>query len=244
MERSAVIERLEVLADPWWGESLIEEHYGGLPSKELRGRFRVWARNRLRPIEVERPGKIDRYAFETYLQSAKLVPVKWAAATLGMTDSSLLNVLGEIANRGMNPRGALGDDQLTNEDRLVDEVVLRDFRKLFPALQYTYIADHNERCRVYHEVIKDDLDIDVEPLWCITSQAMGEEPRWYAHEYDAITLEPVGLRWQVWLDVGKPINLYPDVCATKTFIEHRDLLESRLFGDQSPEVPEQLVQAR
>lgn len=240
MEHHDVVERIKVLSDPWWEPSRIEEHYGISITQQLQGSFLAWGRNRPRPLEVMQAGRYHRHAFESYLQAGRWLPMKWAAVHQGMTQASFKEVVARLVEKGLDMHGVL-DGRL--EEHLIQEVAIQKFRDYFPALQNLFIPEYQDYCERLHEVIRADLGITVEPLWCITSQWLGEERISYAHEYDAVTLEPVGLKWQVWLDFGKPINLYPDVCATRTYVEHRALLESKLYAGHQPKIPDQLGQA-
>lgn len=243
MEHDEVVRRIAILSEPWWEEQWIEEHYGiRFPAGRLMGSFRAWGQNRTRLLEVERPGKYHRHAFESYLQAAQWIPMKWAAARLGMTQSSFEEVVAVMLEKGLDVHGVLAIDGRL-DPQLIREVAIQKFRDHFPALQNLSVVEYQIYCELLHDAIREDLGFEVEPLRCITSEKLREEPIFYAHEYDAVTLEPVGLHWQVWLDFGKPINLYPDVCATSTYAEHKALLASKLYAGQQPRIPEQLVQA-
>ena len=58
-----------------------------------------------------------------------------------------------------------------------------------------------------------------------------DEPPEYAYEFDMLTSEPVSVRYQLWLDIGKPVRLKPDVCSVKTYFLHKKLLRDYLFGN-------------
>jgi hypothetical protein len=60
----------------------------------------------------------------------------------------------------------------------------------------------------------------------------------FASDFDCITFEPIGLRHQVWLDFGKPINLSPDVCGIHTYARHSRLLRPFLMAGEEPAVPQ------
>jgi hypothetical protein len=243
MEHDEVGRRIAILSEPWWEERWIEEHYGiRFPARRLVGSFLAWGHNRTRPLQVAREGKLDRHAFESYLQAAQWIPMKWAAARLGMTPSSFEAVVARMVEKGLDVHGVLDIDGRL-DPQLILEVAIQNFRDHFPALQNMFVVEYQIYCERLHAAIREDLDFEVEPLRCITSEKLREEPIFYAHEYDAVTLEPVGLHWQVWLDFGKPINLYPDVCATSTYAEHEALIESKLYAGQQPRIPDQLGQA-
>ena len=55
-----------------------------------------------------------------------------------------------------------------------------------------------------------------------------------AAAFDAITLEPVGLRYQVWLETKKPANLRPDVCSLKFYAQHEAELADYVMQGGEP----------
>ena len=56
-----------------------------------------------------------------------------------------------------------------------------------------------------------------------------------ADAFDAITLEPVGLRYQVWLETRKPVNLRPDVCSLKFYAAHENELKEYVMKGSEPD---------
>jgi hypothetical protein len=53
--------------------------------------------------------------------------------------------------------------------------------------------------------------------------------------FDAITMDPVGLRYQVWLDTQKPVNLAPDVCSLKFYAKNEADLRPYVMKGGEPE---------
>jgi hypothetical protein len=156
----------------------------------------------------------------------KLLPMKLAAARLGMDADSLRSVEETLKPKGFYVASALSD-------QLAEEPKLRGIVQFFPELASTIFADHDDFCRSLHSAIEEDLKIQVKALRCVTSMHRGDAQPQYAYEFDAITLDPIGLRYQVWLDFKKPMHLRPDACASKTYEENEDMLRPYLFPGQT-----------
>jgi hypothetical protein len=230
MTEEDVRQRIADVADKFWSPHLLEEVYGiRLPDEALLGEVRRWAQRLRRPRAVEREGRLDRTILENYFQSARRIPRKWAAVQLGMSVSSLGDLLGALEDRGL-----LDPTVTAVTDQLVDEAFVRDVRNYVPGLQNRLFADHNVACRSLHAAIEETLKVEVAALHCVTAKADGEDPADFAYEFDIITGDPVGLRQNVWLDFGKPINLRPDVCAVLTFRRYPAAIRPYLFGKAEP----------
>lgn len=198
----------------------------------LRDNFRAWSRERPNRLVIK-PDKINRYAFETYLQQAKLLPTKIAAAHLGMTKNSYDKFIKELSKTG-----AIPINQGYFSSQVVSEQFIKSLLYLLPSLRHKIFGDHDNFCNLLHSAIKRDLKCKVEPLFCVTSQFLKEEPSDFAYEFDSITGEPVGLRYQVWLNFNKkPLHLKPDICSLKFYAENIKKLSDFLFVRQEPEIP-------
>jgi hypothetical protein len=130
--------------------------------------------------------------------------------------------------------GLLTAEELEPLDAVVSEPLIRDFRDLFPRLERRTFSDHNESCRHIHRAIRAEYHVKVEPLHCVTSMALEEDPPLFAYELDVITGEPVSLKYQVWLNLGKAMNLRPDCCSLKLYWAERRTLRSVLFTPDDP----------
>jgi len=201
----------------------------------LWGGFRAWPNTLRRPREVIRPDEINRHFFETFLQQSGLLPLKWAAARLGMQDDSF-NELFEA----LRAKGRISEPDVFFTAQTVRESFIRSIHQIFPDLKHRVFGDYNSFCLSLHRAIKKNLKIRVKGLFCVTSRALKEEPMDFAYEFDCLNGEPVGLRYQVWLDTKKPINLRPDVCSTKLYYEHEEELKHMLFSTQKPDIPQKL----
>jgi len=201
----------------------------------LWGGFRLWANGLRRPREVIRGDFVNRHGFESYLQQNSLLPIKIASARVGMSMDSFNALLGAIESIGMIPYAASGISR-----QVIPESHLRSLRTIFPELRQGIFGGHSNYCKALHNAIRSNFSIVIEPLFCITSHSIREDPVAYAYDYDCLSGDPVGLKYQVWLDFGKPINLRPDVCSTKLFNERRSELTPFLMADRIPDIPDGL----
>jgi hypothetical protein len=47
--------------------------------------------------------------------------------------------------------------------------------------------------------------------------------------------QPVGLRYQVWLETGKPVSLRPDVCSLVFYAKNETELRAHVMKGSEPE---------
>jgi hypothetical protein len=229
--------RLEELKGPWCSAVFIREFYGLdlQQDRDVLGRFRAWSKRFWRGDVVKQSGgAYHRHALESFLQIGELLPRKWAAIELGMDQDSFDKTLEALATESLLPPGVA-------QDPLVAKGLVRDIHRLFPALARTAFTTHSAYCGRLHAAITNDLGVTVTPLHCVTSEELKEDPPEYASDFDAITLEPVGTKYQVWLDFGKPINLKPDCCSLKLFAAEEAVLSHYVMrGDEPEEIPDGL----
>ena len=197
----------------------------------LWGSFRSWSSRLRRPLKVLSPDQVHRHAFESYLQRSGLLPIKQAAARLGMTKDSFENVLTVI--EASDPLVA---SMQSFSRQLISESLLRSFHERFPKLRNTTFSSQDSYCSAIHKELKKDFNIDVEDLRCITSKLLDDKPD-YAYEFDCFTDEPIGLRYQVWLDFKKPINLRPEACSWNLYVEREKDLKGLVLGGDEPSIP-------
>jgi hypothetical protein len=224
------VARLAALRGSYVNQAFLEDFYGLQPDSALMGAFRAWAARYRRREAAEKPsGEVHRHAIETFFQTERLLPMRWAAARVGMTQRSLEEVLTQIrADDPFLPKGP--------SEQLIPEQLLGNLSSYFPALRNRLFSDHHDFCRELHEAILTTMGLDVEALHCVTAKALGEPDPDYVHDVDAITLEPMGLRYQVWLDFKKPMSLRPDACSLLLYARERPLLSPYLFGSE-PQIP-------
>ncbi len=232
---SKELDRIEQLSSEFSPAHIFMELYGvTFPDQKLLGSMRAWVQKLRRNKTPESPdGKINRYVFENYLQQRNLLPIKIAAFQLGMETDSFKDVIGALEYQGQAEAGFSAVS-----DQLIDEAVVRRFIQFFKGTAHAVFSDHTSLCNALHSSIRDELGINVRQVYCGTAQELGESD--FAHEVDAITSEPIGIRFQVWLDFGKPRNLRPDACSMSFYSENRDLLSRYLLFGREPDLPKVL----
>jgi hypothetical protein len=93
-------------------------------------------------------------------------------------------------------------------------------------------GDHDDLCTRVHAALR-ARGCTPEELRCATAPHYGTSE--FAFEFDAITFRPLSLKYQVWLDFLKPINLRPDACGRDVFEANESLLSSYEFGREAPD---------
>ncbi len=228
--------RLKALKERFCTRALITELYGiDFPDENLIGHLKVWGHQFYKKDDLVKPdGAINRHALELFFQACRLLPMKLAAARLGMGKDSFMAVLTTMKREGMDY--GLYDI----EEQTIQESYIRKIHKNFSELSRTIFGNHSDYCERLHQAIKNYLDIEVEPLHCITSEALKQDPLLYAYEFDVITLEPVGLEYSILLDFKKPIRLRPDSCSMKLYARESDILREFVLAGAEPELPDGL----
>jgi len=235
--------RLDCLINgPCVPEGYIREYYGlAWPFEgELREDFDIWL-SQLRRRTGCSAGNVSRYELEAFIQQKRLVPSKWMAARLGMTARSFDEVLPRLSTVGLRQQ------RYVVYPGLIAESLSEDVVPAFPELKFRTFGSHNSFCDRLHEVIHSTLGIEVVKLYCATSTIMADDPRWYANNFDCITLQPLCGKHQMWLDFGKPLSLGPDRCSKLFYFENHDQLHSYFAGTNEPDdraVYEPLIERR
>jgi len=226
--------RFHQLQQSWCPAKLIEEIYGlDLRSGKLRDYFERQSSLLKRP-EILRDTQVHRYHFETTLQANQLVPRKWAAAKLGMTEASFRTMYSYLETNGL-----LSTFHIIPE--LINKYFDDEITQLFNELRFTTFANHTAFCTKIHEALSSRFGLKIEPLYCVTSEVLKEQPCDFAQVFDCITLNPVGMKYKVWLDFKKPMNLRPDYCSTLFYAQERVALEPFLAGTEKPPIPAALL---
>ncbi len=225
---------LEWLQQEWVPFEVIHGLFGiERQDERLWGSFGAWAAHDRRSREVLRPDRVSRHAFETYLQRSGLLPRKVAGARLGMSEASFEDVLERLIEQGAH-------NESNVSPQLVPETVVRRMGDHFPGLRHTIFPDHDSFCQQLHAEIQKDLGFTVTPMHCVTSRAVDPNTPDFAYSFDCLNGEPIGLRFQVWLDFRKPMYLRPDACSLKLYAKQEDLLRPFVFAGRQPEIPKQL----
>jgi hypothetical protein len=233
-------ERIAQLRNDWIDESTLSEMYGlALTERALGSDFIRWGRLQRRPRDVVRGDQVSRFALEHFFQQQKVLPIKWAAAKLGMTRSSLETAMIALEESGRVNAVRAGSENLVPED--IDRV----FIQALPSLQNRIFANHDKFCGRLHEAIGTELaaylPVPIVPLHCITARQLHHDNPDFAYSFCVVTDEPTGLRYRVWLDFGKPLNLPPDTCSFVAYFDksNTDVLQKYLM-QQEPARPASL----
>jgi hypothetical protein len=220
------------LQKEWAPFDVIDLLYGIKKEEKLLGGFRAWSSRLRRPKEVERSDSINRWSFEAYLQQSGLLSVKMAAGRLGMTKESFEEVLAKLEERN-----SIADKMVKISDQVVPESLVRSFHELFPDVRFKVFGNHSSYCKTLHQAIEKELKIEAQSIHCVTSEALGDDPSDFAYQFDCLTGDPIGLRYQVWLDFGKPFFLSPDACSLKLYEKNERYLKKFVLAGRLPEVP-------
>jgi hypothetical protein len=104
-------------------------------------------------------------------------------------------------------------------------------------LTHYVFGDHRDYCQQLHQEIERDLNVKVTPVYCVTSVAASETPVDYGHDFDCLTFQPIGIKYQVWLDFKKPMYLSPDRCGSAFYVQNESLLKKFKFPGDEPRLP-------
>jgi hypothetical protein len=86
--------RIAALKQDWIDETTFTAIYGLTRTEHAIERdFVRWGRLQRHRRDVIRDGMVSRFAIENFLQQRGVLPMKWAAAHLGMTTASLEQAL-------------------------------------------------------------------------------------------------------------------------------------------------------
>lgn len=135
----------------------------------------------------------------------------------------------------MEGEGALLQINSGISDQLVRQREASTLYRHLRSMRLKTFSSHSAMCRALHAAIRVELGVEVTPQLCVTSLALGEEEPDLADAFDAISLDPVGLRYQVWLETRKPVNLRPDVCSLKLYARHEDVLRAYVMKGSEPD---------
>ena len=178
---------------------------------------------------------IDRYAFEIALQLQGMTSAKMIGVKYGMDESSAISVVRALHAAKM---ARITDDDV--ESCLVDvDLFKKNFYSL-PEMNRATFATQSSLSRALHKAIRQHCSIAVTEIKCVTSSALTERPVELAYGYDIVSGRPIGVKYRVWLDFGKPLQLEPDYCSPRTALISRGLNDaivgSKPQADFSPEV--------
>jgi hypothetical protein len=154
---------------------------------------------------------------------------KWMGARLGMSEASLDALLLKLDAFDMQV------DRYRIGSEFVYESLSEDLTRYVPGLRFRTFGDHTAFCERLHAELKKVIGLEVEPLFCATSNRLQEYPRRFAAHFDCLTLEALSTTHSVWLDFRKPLNLPPDRCSKLQYVENREMLRPYVAGTGEPE---------
>lgn len=235
-------QRFEMLQDRFIEPQYIADYFGidnVSSNQELAADIDRYRATLLNPSVVPN-GKVDRYALEGFLQARRLLPIKWAAARLGMNEEMLRT----IVDRRLDLPTPLRREYI-EYGCLIDEGLSDDLVRAIPDLRFRTFYDHESFCERLHEGIRQALaipaeDIQAAKLWCATDQelssmGLSDYPRRYGYYFDCLTCDPISIAHAMWLDFEKPLNLAPDRCSKLIFVRYRGDLEDWVAGTRAPD---------
>lgn len=230
-------QRIAQLRNDWIDESTLAAMYGLTLTESWQRDFIRWGRLQRRPRDTIRGNEVSRFALENFFQQQKKLPVKWAAAKLGMTALSLESAITALESSGRVDAVRAGSEKFVPEN--IDQTLIQ----ALPPLQNRIFGNHDNFCGRLHEAISQELaahlPTPIEPLHCITAHRLHPASPDFAYSFCVVTDKPTGLRYRIWLDLGKPLNLTPDTCSFIAYFEHTELLQPYLM-QQAPERPASL----
>ncbi len=200
---------------------------------DLRQDFEKWASGRGRVAQCDE-GKLSRYEVESFMRWQRVIPHGWMAVRLGMTRTSFQQTLAELARLGMKLARYAIYAELISES-LADDLVLH-----LGDLRHRTFGDHDSFCERLHEALLQELGIQIEPEYCVTSLRVNDQPPRFAQHVDCLTLDPVSVRHQIWLDFRKPLYLAPDCCSKLYFAQNQEVLRPYIAGAQEPDIEDYL----
>ncbi len=168
---------------------------------------------------VSQGAKFSRFAFEQFLIFFGLLSPIDAAFRIGMDRASFGRVVQYAKEQLGVPDQAIGLEDMAFREDFVDRL-----HHFFPTLRNRTFSDHSLYCKALHEAFRGE-GLEIEARYDPVSMILDKSDPDLVHGMDIITCEPMGLRYSVWLNFGKPFSLEPDKTSLKTFIEHRALLE-------------------
>jgi hypothetical protein len=230
--------RLKALTSPWCSAELVFDLLGldldVRAEPRLVGVVRSWAarfRGNESVVRQSTSGlEVHRHALEAFLVQNGLISWKWAAIFYGLETKVLKTIVDHLEGRGDPVQVRSGvSEQLVRQREAVS------LFRCFPSLRNKVFASHDGMCIAFHSAITSDLNIEFTPILCVTSEILEPQSPDIAVAFDAITMDPVGLRYQVWLDTKKPVNLAPDVCSLKFYARHETELRPYVMKGGEPE---------
>jgi hypothetical protein len=233
--------RLQMLLGRLVSEPYVEDYYGisGLLQKADLLEDLERYRGTLEAPPAVPAASIDRYVLEGFFGASGVLPLRWAAARMGLQPPMLQRIIQHLDELPL-PRAK----RYLYFECLVDKDLSEDMVRYLPELRFRTFSDHESFCRQLHKALMQVLGISEEDmhaasLWCETDRelsnaGMGEYPRRYGYHFDCLTCQPLSSAHALWLDLGKPLSLAPDRCSRLFFARYRDDLNPYVRLGRNP----------
>ena len=236
MTEEQVTKRLALLRTREWPNPDIEAWFGINLAEcgPLIEQYRTWAGDSL-GLPPKSILSVDRGKFGIFLNSRRLIAKKLAAFQLALTEDSFEKVaIAAERQHLVSTVEAQGDFPNVFRAELVSE-----FHKRFPHLRDKIFPSLTVYYDLLHTEIRNILHVSVVPLKCRTAVILGEDD--YATASDAITSEPMSIRYTVFLETNRPLQLRPDSCSWLTYFRFESVLRAHVLG-QPPDPSDQQIQ--
>lgn len=217
--------RLARLFDEWLEPQMIVDIVGIDPMDSFIGPSLGTFAGRLRRKHADSKGKFSRHVVEVWLQHHRLLPMHAAALQVGMTEDSLRTVLAALFDTGL-----VANINTSLPPSLIGEDVIRSFHRSFGTLQGRIFSDQSDFCDRLHEAVKQELSVQVTPVFCTVSEVLDRQEPDYAYYRCAVSHQPVGLRYAEAIDTKKPLRLPPDEVSWLTLCRGYDEIAPHLMG--------------
>lgn len=219
-------DRLQKIRPPDWDKDVFVDWYGVDLWGEAKGLSRyldTWSLHRMHLKDVRTETHVNRIAFERYLKSNNLMPLAFAADRLAIPRETLPGLLNKMASECY-----LMADSSWNQGVCATTLPenLPDLLPSFPKRVYTNVTS---RIHAFHKAARKDVD---DNLMMVETETLEGGERKPGYNRDILTLEPVALGDSVWLELGKPVSLPPDVCSKRTYLEFREQLDDVRMGPE------------
>lgn len=225
-----VEEKFELLNKQLWSFDQINDKYGlsiGDGKDRILAQYRTWVeayRTDYETVLNRKPDLINRCYLELFFQARELVPIRYAAISFAMDIPTFKDVLVSAYEKCY-----ISENDKNGEFENVYRISTLNFYKNLKSLQHRMFANYNDFIDSLYDAIKVDLGMEMPPpIICTAARSIKQND--YATTFDSLTEEPLGLRFKEFLHTNKPIQLSPDVCSTKTYLDNKKLLFDKILG--------------
>jgi hypothetical protein len=200
--------------------------------RDLRTDFEQWLASLTKRPKLT-GDQAPRFYIERFLDVQQLDSLQFAAAKLGMTPDSLAELLPQLPDIGLRNKY-----ELYPGCGLIGRSLSEDLTRNLPGLRFKTFGTHDGFCELLRGALKaSTLKFDMRPLYCATQDEMAPAENGYrifASTWDNLTMLPLSVTHQVWLNLGKPLSLTPDRCSKLFYLRNMSELNGALAGMAPP----------